>query len=302
MFKEGTCPKCHETIQVPEGRDRILCMYCGQEIRVDEALGKKKEFDVVRYGESYNKAMLDMKDIIRKCDDPVKRFKKDSYESEFERFHSSHRGMYEAIAYVYQNDEQPEKWMQKLADLLVAEAKADMDGYKAKSKKTQRQLDLNLMLSVYLIPSIRKYPAEFSELLADCVVETWNKELKASVGKASFDDIESGFHKKLCYITTAVCESLGKGLDCYELNLIKEYRDEHLEPTPDGHELVEVYYDIAPTIVKRIEKREEREKIYRALYQDYILPCVKLIEEKEYEACREKYVKMVLELKAEYMS
>ena len=39
MFKEGICPKCRETIQVPEDREKILCMYCGQEILVEEALG-----------------------------------------------------------------------------------------------------------------------------------------------------------------------------------------------------------------------------------------------------------------------
>ncbi|MBR5510021.1 MAG: hypothetical protein IKV59_08200 [Lachnospiraceae bacterium] len=302
MFKEGTCPKCRETIQVPEDRETILCMYCGQEIRVDEVLGKKKQFDIVRYGECYNRAMLDMKDMIRTCEDPVKRFKKDSYEGEFERFHSSHREMYEAIAFVYQNDEQPDRWLQKLADLFVSEAKSALESCKNKGKKNQLQLDMNLMLGVYLIPSIRKYPAKFSEQFADCIVTTWNRELKASVGKSSFDDIESGFHKKLCYITTAVCESIGKGLDCYELTLLKQYRDEHLEMTQEGHELVEDYYNIAPTIVKRIEKRSERDQIYGALYQNYILPCVEMIEEKKYDACREQYEKMVLELKAEYIS
>ena len=42
MFKEGTCPKCHEKIQVPEDREQIICMFCGEEIRVADALGEKK--------------------------------------------------------------------------------------------------------------------------------------------------------------------------------------------------------------------------------------------------------------------
>ena len=43
MFKEGTCPICHEKIQVPEDREQIICMFCGKEISVDEALGKEKK-------------------------------------------------------------------------------------------------------------------------------------------------------------------------------------------------------------------------------------------------------------------
>lgn len=42
MFKEGTCPKCHEKIQVPEDREQIICMFCGEEIRVADALGEKE--------------------------------------------------------------------------------------------------------------------------------------------------------------------------------------------------------------------------------------------------------------------
>ena len=43
MFREGTCPKCHQAIQVPDDREKVICMYCGEEIRVDEALGAKEK-------------------------------------------------------------------------------------------------------------------------------------------------------------------------------------------------------------------------------------------------------------------
>ena len=42
MFKEGTCPKCHEKIQVPEDREQIICMFCGEEIRVQMRSVKRK--------------------------------------------------------------------------------------------------------------------------------------------------------------------------------------------------------------------------------------------------------------------
>lgn len=43
MFREGTCPKCHEKIQVPDDREKILCMYCGEEILVARASERDTE-------------------------------------------------------------------------------------------------------------------------------------------------------------------------------------------------------------------------------------------------------------------
>lgn len=302
MFKEGTCPKCHEKIQVPDDREKIICMYCGQEIRVDEALGEKKETDYVAYGENYNHAMTEIQDVVWKCYDPMKTFKKDEYEGIFESFYGSHRSLFEAIDYVYRNDEKPEVWLAKLTEKFIEAAKDDLATYKFKGSRNQRLLDLNLLISVYLVPAALKYPATFSEPFADCLLENWNKEFNTNVGKASFDDIDNGFHRKLCYITTAVCESLGKEQNCYELQVLKDYRDKYLEPTAEGHALVEEYYNIAPTIVKRLEKQPERSRLYRELYQNYLMPCIREIENQEYEACRERYQEMVLDLKARYMN
>ena len=58
---------------------------------------------------------------------------------------------------------------------------------------------------------------------------------------------------------------------------------------------------MAPTIVRRIGKREDHEQIYHSLYETYISPCVHLIEEQKNEECREKYQEMVEMLRAEYM-
>lgn len=68
-----------------------------------------------------------------------------------------------------------------------------------------------------------------------------------------------------------------------------------------GHELVEEYYDIAPTIVKRMEKEADKEQIYRALYEDYLMPCIRKIEAQEYEECRDLYESMVETLKVKYL-
>lgn len=302
MFKEGTCPRCHEKIQVPDDRDKVLCMYCGEEISVKKALGEEKKTDYVAYGENYNRALEGLQQLIRMCYRPMQDFKKNLYEGVFQNFYSQHRAMFESMEYVYQQEEEPDVWLGKMFSCIIESAQEDLRTYKFKGQRNQRLLDYNFLISVYLIPAVLKYPAEVSEPFADGLIREWNKTFDTSIGKARFDDIESGFHRKLCYITTAVCESLGKGENCYELNILKEYRDRYLESTEEGHALVEAYYDIAPTIVKRIDRQKDREVIYQNLYEEYLLPCIQKIERQDYEACKEQYQRMVLNLKAQYIS
>ena len=68
MFKEGTCPICHEKIQVPEDREQIICMFCGKEISVDEALGKEKKeprkLGQEEHQEYEDRALARMKELI----------------------------------------------------------------------------------------------------------------------------------------------------------------------------------------------------------------------------------------------
>jgi hypothetical protein len=112
--------------------------------------------------------------------------------------------------------------------------------------------------------------------------------------------INGGFKRRWCYITTAVCETLNKGDNCYELNLLRDYRDEYLMNTDNGAEVVREYYDVAPTIVKRIGRREDSAEVYQGIYDTYLKTCVELIEADRLEDCREVCTDMVNDLKREY--
>lgn len=112
----------------------------------------------------------------------------------------------------------------------------------------------------------------------------------AGVGlvKGVFDSIAGG-----CYITTAVCEEYGKPDDCYELTAFREFRDNWLIQQPDGRELVERYYATAPSIVEAINRQDNRAEIYHYLNEAYLKKCLKSIEDKEPENCRERYIQMM---------
>ena len=103
-----------------------------------------------------------------------------------------------------------------------------------------------------------------------------------------------------CFITTAVCDSIGKPDDCYELTMFRSFRDNWLVKENDGAELIERYYRTAPTIVKHINARPDAKAIYLAIWANYLAPCLKLLEQKNYAACKSKYVEMVETLANRY--
>ena len=67
----------------------------------------------------------------------------------------------------------------------------------------------------------------------------------------------------LCFITSAVCESQGKSDDCYELTLMRSFRDNWLRKQKDGLSVIDDYYACAPHIVEEIDKRPESKSIWQ---------------------------------------
>lgn len=102
-----------------------------------------------------------------------------------------------------------------------------------------------------------------------------------------------GAVKGSCYITTAVCESMGKADNCYELTMFRHFRDNWLIYQPEGIQLVTEYYSIAPKIVDWIESSPNRMNVYNTIRQQYLLDCLKHIEKQNYESCKTKYIEMV---------
>ena len=99
-----------------------------------------------------------------------------------------------------------------------------------------------------------------------------------------------------CFITTAVCDYLGKPDDCQELMDFRRFRDGWLRHQPGGEALVREYYEIAPELVRRMHASESYADICTEIWKDYLLPCQKMIHEDRLEDCREHYVAMVRHL------
>ena len=206
------------------------------------------------------------------------------------------------IRELYEKEEDKAALIHTLSDYFIDGVKAEYDKIEKKSAKEQFVMDHNTMLVVYVIPFVLYGKYDFSKELAEDIVNKWNQEFsKYHVSIGTFEDIDGGFKRKLCYITTAVCESLGKTDDCRELELFRNYREQYLLKEADGKELIERYYDIAPTIVTRINKSEDSKDVYRNIWNQYLINCLNKIEQDKNDECKMIYMQMVEDLQEEYM-
>lgn len=84
--------------------------------------------------------------------------------------------------------------------------------------------------------------------------------------------------------------------------LLRDYRDGYLSALPEGDALIHTYYDVAPSIVKHINQRPDRKEIYRSIWDQYLSPCISMIESDQLPECKERYTQMVWDLKEKVFS
>lgn len=81
-----------------------------------------------------------------------------------------------------------------------------------------------------------------------------------------------------CFLTSACVEAMGLPDDCYELTILRNFRDTYLAKQVSGKSEIAHYYHVAPVIVAHIRKRVDRVVIFEKIYNELVLPCVKMIE------------------------
>lgn len=231
-----------------------------------------------------------------------KGFNKKSYEGTFQQQYERFNPLFTEIVEVCEDAEDGDAAIDEIAGFLPGKMHDLLAKENSKRKKEGLLMQYNLGMVAFVIPLFRYGRLEVYEKIVDRMVTLWNDNgLPMDISKSTFEDIQSGFKSHFCYITTAVCQSLGKPDDCAELNLMRSYRDGYLARQEGGADIIKEYYDIAPTIVKRISRREDADVVYRDIWQGYLQPCIALIEEDKLEECRDVYVNMVRSLREKYI-
>lgn len=240
----------------------------------------------------------DMIDLYKKTFDY--KFQKKTYESDINELKDTYAGLLKDVASACEGTEEGMTEVASCVPEYVAEQLAKMPN---KRKREIAALDYNMNMVSYFVPLMGEAPSLMAKEMTQKMVEIWNEKMpEFKIGHSTVSGIQGGFKKGIfCYITTAVCQSLDRPDDCYELTTLREYRDQYLLATKEGEEIVKEYYNIAPTIVKRIDKEPKAAEIYRNIWEVYLSPCIHLIEENKKEECKALYTDMVRKLEEKYL-
>lgn len=230
----------------------------------------------------------------------VYEFHKSTYEQHMEALKEKYAGLLQRTALVCNGSEED---MEAVAQMIPEYVSKELMRESSRRKRDLKALDHKMNMVSFFVPLMGQMPSENAKAVTARMVELWNQKMpEYKIGHSDYDGIRNGFRKGVfCYITTAVCESLNKPDDCYELTALRTYRDEYLLATKSGQKIVEEYYNIAPTIVKRISRQPDAGRIYRGIWEEYLSPCIRLIEENRKEECRDRYIEMVRKLEKEYL-
>lgn len=120
---------------------------------------------------------------------------------------------------------------------------------------------------------------------------------RACSNKFMNDDIKNPPSSEACYLTTIVCEILGKKDKCRELQILRTFREEYLKSDKQYHDLLCEYDIVGPIIASSIRNSLKPKELADFLYETYIKETVKCIEEHKYLLAIEIYKYMVNELK-----
>ncbi len=248
----------------------------------------------------YQIAIEGMKSVLEDPERQIQTFKRGAYPEGFQKFYLNLIPALDAIERLYLSVGEPETMVDNMAQAFTEKAR---QLYDATPKRNREVFFINqsLCVAAFLFPSIIKYNGESSAKLLEVLQKRWNEVFpKSNIKAAPYEDIEKGFHKKWCYITTAACQVRGMDDDCTELNILRNYRDTYMMNKPGGEELIREYYDIAPSIIKHIDMRPDAKQVYDEIWDEYISPCISDIREGKMEECLDLYIRMVYRMKDKY--
>ena len=84
-FLKGVCPHCKGELQIPQDRETIICMYCGKELAVKDALSQQEE--VSRPKPVTDEAAIEaLQRLLYGIDNPMQYFKKALYMEFFNKY------------------------------------------------------------------------------------------------------------------------------------------------------------------------------------------------------------------------
>lgn len=297
-FISAKCPHCGKDLQLPDDAKQVVCMYCAQPIDIGAILTAQEDTDLYR---SHLRSAKDlMKDEIVAYRANMQAVNNHGYPQAFQEYTEMVAPALQAFcraAEAGRVDHAAEEY-----SLFLMERFLSLFQQMEMKKNDTRFFDYRYTVVAFLIPAILELDGEAPEALADRFLEKWNAQYpKNPLGKARYGEISQGFRRRLCFITTAVCEFQGKGDDCYELRTFRDFRDNWLAKAPNGQRKIQEYYLYAPILVQKIDRLPNRAAVYGGIWKDYLQPCLHQLEAGQPKACACTYETMVQKLEQEFL-
>jgi len=299
-FVSAVCPHCGKELQLPNDAQTIVCMYCAQPIDVTALLANTAKIPSQDYQRLMDEAESLLDDEIFSRRIPIKKIKQSSYPHDFESYADLFSPALKSFCLAATESDEA---VDHFADVLLGRFLKQYESENIKKENDPRFFDCRYMIVSLTVPAILEQNTPQTEALADSFLAKWNAHYpKNRLGKSTFENINGGFRKKLCFITTAVCSSLGKEDDCEELNTFRKFRDEWLAQTTHGKAKISEYYLFAPMIVRAIDQSAEKETVYQEIWEDHLTPCLGMIDSGNQEECAVQYERMILELECKWLN
>lgn len=297
----GKCTQCGEELRVPARLERFSCMYCGQKLTQAEITAPPEPVE----GDAYQL----LEGVQEKIGDCVIRYRDSRENISKTTFFTYFERMEKFVAPVIRDldmacaIEPPRRteFMTQVAESMLNQLEAS---WATEKRKKMVQDGDKMTIAIFLVPMIGKQELPISKDFPNIIHDCWMARYPKNVFLVGdYEEIASGFRKKfrLCFITTAVCESRGLPDDCDQLTAFRDFRDGYLMAQPEGKALVEEYYDIAPAIVTCIDHCADRAERYDAIGQDYLDPCYRLLQAGRLADCQASYTAMVSDLRNQYL-
>jgi hypothetical protein len=182
----------------------------------------------------YQTAMEGMKNALTSHDELIRSFNRSAYQERFQKYYLSLVGAMDAIETLYGTVLEKDTMLSNMAHALTASAAGIIESAPRRQRE-QIKINLSLTMAGYVFPALLRYQGASSKPLVDAVLKSWKESFpKSNLTPADYESIEAGFHRKFCFITTAACQMTGRADDCYELTLLRNYRDRYLLSLPGG--------------------------------------------------------------------
>lgn len=305
---KGVCPKCGEMLEIPGHLKQFSCLYCGARLSPAEILAETAQpvtRPAVDGNTAYRHYCNHVLETIVNYPGIERQLTKGEFDPAFQRYSSGIAETFRMLdAAVAAGTVTEAQAAAEFLDQLEAHWHSSPKWAVPINRNGIRDTD-KFVIAIFLVPAVRRMRLPCSETYCEALRDEWaRRNPKSTFSLGDYDTIVSGFRKKyfgLCFITTAVCRGTGKANDCEELTAFRNFRDGYLRACPDGPDLIDEYYDIAPGIVLRLDLSPDRDRRYEDLRQEYLLPCYRDLQAGRLAQCKARYVEMVRRLEEEFL-